>query len=256
MRRCWLIFAVLVLMLAGCSAQNEVVSAEIVTDTKSTDEFFDEDFDLLEEELDEQQVDVPDPLEPVNRIMFGFNDVLYFWVVKPVAQGVKAVLPKDVRIGVRNFFDNITMPARFVNCHLQGKPRAADIELKRFWINTTEGILGFGDPATDKHNLEAQERDLGQTLGKAGLGNGFYLVLPLFGPSTLRDGVGLAGDQFLNPVRYVEPCEASLSISAGAKANEASFRIGEYESFKEEAIDPYVAMKEIYLQYRQKKLEE
>ena len=216
----------------------------------------DDDFDLLEDELTEQMVEVADPLEPLNRMMYHVNDTLYFWVLKPVAQTYKAVAPKPVRTGVRNFFQNLTTPVRFVSCVLQGKNKSAGTELRRFALNTTTGVLGIGDPAKDKWGLEPADEDLGQTLGKWGLGNGVYIVLPLFGPSTLRDSVGLVGDQFLNPVRYVEPTETSIGISAGKMTNENSFRIGEYEDFKSAALEPYVAMREAYIQYRNKQIKE
>jgi phospholipid-binding lipoprotein MlaA len=222
----------------------------------ANEEAADDDFDLLEEEFAEQMVEVADPLEGLNRIMFGINDILYFWVAKPVTQVYEGVVPAPVRIGVGNFFHNLTTPIRFVNCHLQGKVDAADIELKRFLINTTSGILGFGDPARDKMGLEPVEEDLGQTLAVHGFGNGFYMVLPLLGPSTLRDAVGFVGDQFLNPVRYVEPWEVSIGISGTKAVNEGSFHIGEYETFKSSAVDPYVAMRQAYIQYRAKQIKE
>jgi len=222
----------------------------------ANEEATEDDYDLLEEEFAEQMVEVADPLEGLNRIMFGINDILYFWVAKPVTQIYKGVVPEPVRISVDNFFHNLTTPIRFVNCHLQGKVDSADIELKRFLINTTSGILGFGDPARDKMGLEPVEEDLGQTLAVHGFGNGFYMVLPLLGPSTLRDTVGFVGDQFLNPVRYVEPWEVSIGISGTKAINEGSFHIGEYETFKSSAIDPYVAMRQAYIQYRTKQIKE
>ena len=216
----------------------------------------DEDFDLLEEELAEQAVDVADPLEPLNRLMFGVNDALYFWVAKPIVQVYKDVTPEPVRIGVRNFFHNLTTPIRLANCLLQGKGDSADTELRRFLVNTTEGVLGFGDPAKDKRGLEPAEEDLGQTLAIHGIDNGFYIVLPLLGPSTLRDSAGLVGDLFLNPVSYVEPFEISVAIWTGDIANEGSFHIGEYEDFKAAALEPYVAMRQAYIQYRNKQIQE
>jgi phospholipid-binding lipoprotein MlaA len=156
-----------------------------------------------------------------------------------------------------NFFQNLTTPVRFVNCHLQGKKTVADVELKRFWVNTTAGVLGFGDPAKDRHNLAPPTKeDLGQTIATYGVGDGFYLVLPIFGPSTLRDSVGMVGDMFLNPVFYVEPTEAAIGISATRVTNETSFHIGEYEAFKADALDPYVAMRNVYIQYRAQKIKE
>jgi len=216
----------------------------------------DDEFDLLEDELGEQVVEVDDPLEPLNRLMFGVNDTLYFWIVKPCVGAYKAVVPEPARIGVRNFFQNLTTPVRYVNCLLQGKGDSADIELRRFLVNTTVGVLGFGDPARDKYELQPVQEDLGQTLAIHGIGQGFYIVWPLFGPSTVRDSLGMAGDQFLNPVRYVEPWETSVGISAGTALNEGSFHIGEYEDFKSASLEPYVAMREAYIQYRNNKIQE
>jgi phospholipid-binding lipoprotein MlaA len=210
--------------------------------------------DELEAELSQKQVTIADPLEPVNRIMYGFNDVLYFWVVKPVTHVYAGVLPKPVRTGIGNFFHNVATPARLVNSVLQGKGSAAETELHRFAINTTAGVLGFGDPAHDRWGLEPAEEDLGQTLAVYGFGDGCYLVWPLLGPSTLRDSVGMVGDQFLNPVRYVEPSEVSIGISVESTVNEASLRIGDYEAFKSAAVDPYVAMRGAYVQYRKKQI--
>jgi len=216
----------------------------------------DDEFDLLEDELDEQIVELADPLEPLNRVMFNVNDTLYFWVFKPCAQTYKAVVPEPARTGVRNFFHNLNTPVRYVNCLLQGKGDSADTELRRFVVNTTVGVLGFGDPARDQYGLQPVQEDLGQTLAVHGMDQGFYIVWPLFGPSTVRDSLGMAGDMFLNPVRYVKPWKTSAGISAGKGINEGSFHVGEYEDFKSAALEPYIAMREAYIQYRNKKIEE
>jgi len=216
----------------------------------------DKDFDLLEEEVTSQMAEVADPLEPLNRLMFGVNDILYFWVVKPCAQLCKDVVPEPARLGVRNFFRNLATPIRLANCLLQGKGDSAGTELHRFLVNTTAGVLGFGDPARDKLGLEPADEDLGQTLAVYGLGDGFYILLPLLGPSTLRDTAGYVGDQFLNPLWYVEPTEVSIGISSGKIVNESSFHIGEYEAFKSAAVDPYVAMREAYIQYRNNQIQQ
>jgi phospholipid-binding lipoprotein MlaA len=260
---------ILTVLIAGCASSNNNAKFstaqqntlndpnDIEPDPISFDEAFaDEDFDLLEEELDEQVVEVADPLEPLNRLMFGVNDVLYFWVAKPCAETYKAVVPKPARTGVRNFFHNLTTPVRYVNCLVQGKGDGADIELRRFLVNTTVGVLGFGDPARDQYGLEPVQEDLGQTLAVHGIGQGFYIVWPLFGPSNVRDSAGMVGDMFLNPVRYVKPWKTSAAISAGKGINESSFHIGEYEDFKSAALEPYIAMREAYIQYRNKKIQE
>ena len=215
----------------------------------------DEDLDFLEEELTEPAVTISDPLESINRFMYNFNDATYTHVIRPVSKGYKAVTPKPARLGLRNFFSNLGAPIRFANCLLQGKGDAAWIEMQRFLVNTTAGVLGFGDPALDKHGLSAVEEDLGQTLATYGVGDGIYLVLPFLGPTTLRDTVGRVGDTFLSPVTYVEPAEAYLGVSALRLTNTYSIRGNEYESLKEDAIEPYSAMKNAYIQYRKNKVE-
>ena len=253
-----LAIVILALMAVGCAVSERTESSTF--DSQDSNELnvprVDEEFDLLDEELARQVVKVADPLQGWNRMMFNVNDRLYFWVLKPCAQGYKAVIAEPVRVGVRNFFNNLTTPVRLVNCLLQGKGDSAGTELNRFVVNTTVGVLGFCDPALDKWELKPAEEDLGQTLAVHGFSDGFYVVWPLLGPSTLRDSVGIAGDQFLNPVRYVEPAEASIGISAASATNESSFHIGEYESFKSAAVDPYVAMRGAYIQYRIKQIKE
>lgn len=254
-----LVIIILSLMTAGCAVSEKGTSSNHIAlaSEKQIETSADDDFDLLEEEITEQTIEIADPLEPLNRVMFHVNDGLYFWVIKPVTEVYTNITPKPAKIGIRNFFNNLTTPIRFVSCHLQGKTATADIELNRFLINSTVGILGFGDPAKDQHGLEPPEyEDLGQTLATYGLGNGFYIVWPLLGPSTARDSIGTVGGLFLNPVYYVEPTETAISISAVKFTNESSFHIGEYETFKDASLDPYVAMREVYIQYRNKQIKE
>ena len=239
---------------AGCasSARNTPnLPAASPVEVNSSDEAA---FDEFETELSQGQMAVPDPIESWNRSMFGINDRFYFWVAKPVMQTYEKIVPRPARVYIGNFFKNLTTPARYVNCLLQGKGPEADRELRRFGINTTAGVLGFGDPAYDRWGLKPAKEDLGQTLAVYGLGDGFYVVWPLLGPSTLRDSVGMVGDGFLNPVRYVKPLETSIGISAVDAANDGSFHIGEYEAFKSASVDPYVAMRGAYIQYRKKQI--
>jgi len=230
-------------------------AGQIPSDPDIIEDKSDEDF--FEEEFEEDKVEVADPFSPWNRAMFHFNDKLYFWVVKPLARGYKAVAPDFVRIGVKNFFRNITTPIRLVNCMLQAKGNAAGVEFSRFVVNTTIGVLGFGSPADKYPKLAPPDaEDLGQTFGNYGLGNGFYIVWPIFGPSTLRDSIGRVGDFFLDPVSYVEPTEVSMGIRGFDMVNNTSFRIGDYESLKKSAIDPYTALRDVYLQVRENKVKE
>lgn len=261
MKKLALIIFVLALTVitTGCATDKKIpILSQVMSiiDPNKPHKAEDKDFEAISDELEEQMVTVPDPLQSLNRTMFQINDRFYFWILKPVTKTYKGITTEPFRIGVSNFFNNVATPVRFVNCLLQGKTDSAGTELRRFAVNTTVGILGVGDPAKDKYGLQQTNEDLGQTLGVYGLKNGFYLVLPVLGPSTLRDTAGFIGDQFLNPIRYVEPTELSIGISAGKFTNEATFHIGEYEGFKSDAIDPYVAMRDVYIQYRSKKVEE
>jgi phospholipid-binding lipoprotein MlaA len=214
------------------------------------DEFF-------EKEFETHHVQVADPLYIWNKGMYHVNDKIYFWLLKPLSKGYRAITPVIFRIGVRNFFHNLTMPIRFVNCLLQGKGNEAASELTKFFINTTIGILGLGNPASQYPQLVVpDEEDLGQTFAKYGIGNGFYIVWPLLGPSTLRDSIGMFGDSFLYPVNYVTPAAVELSIRGLDVVNQTSFHIGEYEALKEASVDPYVAIRNSYLQYREKKIKQ
>lgn len=254
-----IVFCLLAIMTTGCATNgNSPISMQTPSDPLEMDDpnAIDDDFAFLEDKLVEEKIEVPDPLEPVNRVMFGFNDVLYFWVAKPILGAYAGIMPEPARLGIRNFFNNASTPVRLVNCLLQGKFDDANTESRRFVVNTTVGILGFGDPALDQHGWEPVKEDLGQTLGIYGFDEGFYIVWPFFGPSTARDSVGMAGDQFLNPLRYVEDREASIALSVTKGVNAGSFQIGTYEEFKEEAFEPYIAMREFYVQYRRKQIEE
>ena len=252
-----LVIVVLVGTISGCAVTEKNTSTmQVSSIDSSTGSAKNNDFDLLEEDFAEQTVEVADPLEPLNRTMYHVNDTLYFWVVKPVSHAYTGVIPEPARTGIHNFFNNITTPVRFVNCLLQGKSEGAGTEFHRFSINTTIGILGFGDPALDQYGLGPVREDLGQTLAVYGLGDGFYIVWPLLGPSNLRDSLGMVGDWFLNPVSYVETTEAAIGISAVRYTNESSFHIDEYEAFKSMTIEPYVGMREAYIQYRHKQIQE
>jgi phospholipid-binding lipoprotein MlaA len=202
----------------------------------------------------ETRIEIADPLEPFNRAMYHFNDKLYFWVLKPVAQGYGKVVPEPARISVSNFFKNLAFPIRFVNCLLQANFTGAAAELGRFTINTLWGIGGLLDPASSKEiQLSKQDQDFGQTLGSYGLGQGFFITWPLFGPSTLRDTLGLVGDGFLTPATYLSPWYAGTGTRVVDRVNDTSLSLGDYESLQEAAIDPYVAIRDAYVQYRWKK---
>lgn len=198
---------------------------------------------------------IPDPLEPMNRVFFEFNDKLYFWVFKPVSTVYADLFPELARVMIRNFFSNLYMPIRGANCLLQGKFEAFGKELVRFVVNSTAGFLGLQDVAKQALHWDKQDEDFGQTLAFYGLGPGFYINLPVLGPSSLRDTVGWVGDQFVNPVDFFgERLVYNISVRCYDWVNNTSLRLGEYESFKKAALDPYIAMRDAFYQYRQNQI--
>ncbi len=204
--------------------------------------------------------EIPDPLIAWNWKWFTFNDKFYTYLWEPLAEGYGYVVPEVARKGVRNFFSNLTTPVRLVNCMLQGKWDDAGNETARFLINTTAGVLGFGDPAFEDYGPPKDE-DFGQTLGYWGLNDGFFLTWPFLGPSSLRDTIGFVADGFLNPISWIDgnpnkTTPTKIAIRAYEKFNATSFQIGEYDRLKGMALDPYVAIRNIYFQNRQKKIAE
>ncbi|MEJ2588521.1 MAG: VacJ family lipoprotein [Deltaproteobacteria bacterium] len=194
---------------------------------------------------------IPDPLEPMNRAFFQFNDKLYFWVLKPVSEGYGWAVPQTARVCVRNFFSNLIMPIRAISCLLQGKIKGLGIEVLRFVVNSTVGFAGFQDVARQQMDLPMQDEDLGQVFAFYGIGPGFYIDLPILGPSSLRDTVGWAGQLYLNPLDYiVKDWWPNIGIRSYDLVNRTSLRIGEYEDLKRASLDPYVALRDAYHQYR------
>jgi phospholipid-binding lipoprotein MlaA len=225
-------------------------------DLSDEDLDFDKELDFLEEP-EEEVVTVADPLEPLNRAIYHFNDKLYFWFLKPAARGYNYVFPEEFRIHVRNFFINLLFPVRFVNSILQGNFDGAAVEISRFVVNSTLGIGGLFDPSSRGLRLPMQDEDLGQTLGVYGLGNGIFITVPVLGPHTARSLVGWVGDGFLDPITwYVQPMLLSWGVKGYKKFNEVSLTLGDYEALKEAAIDPYVAIRNAYVQYRDTKVKE
>lgn len=194
---------------------------------------------------------VPDPFEDFNRAMFQFNDFLYFYLLKPAGIGYKALVPQPMRIGLRNAFYNIRFPVRFVNDVLQGKIANAGREILRFLVDTIFGFGGLVRCSRDHELLNPAPQDLGRTFATWGIGPGPYFVWPFFGPKTLRETVGDIGDTFADPIFWTTPpWYTPYLIRAGETINTVSLQIGEYEALKEAAIDPYTAMKDIYMQFR------
>lgn len=238
----------------GTALEDTAAEPDAAIEEESGD--FDEDFDdEFADDFDDdfgngaEPLKVSDPLEPINRGFFWFNDKLYFYVLKPVAKAFR-VLPEGARASIANFFQHWTTPARFVSCLMQAKLNDAGTELGRFVINTTLGIGGLFDPAKEKAGLRRKDEDFGQALGAYGVGPGIYLVVPVFGPRNVRDGLGGIVDGMMDP-RYILLEEDEYWVTRGVDAvNELSLDKDTYEAIKRDALDPYLFIRDAYMQNR------
>ncbi len=190
-----------------------------------------------------------DPIEPVNRQIFAFNQAADRYVLKPVAQAYEEV-PKQVRDIIRNFIRHVASPVVLANDLLQGDLDRAGDTAARMYINTF--TLGLGDMASPRYPYHSE--DFGQTLGTYGAGEQFYLVLPLLGPSSGRDALGLVADIFLNPLFYVDATAATAynASSTGVEGIDLRTRnLGTIEELKRDSVDFYARMRSLYLQRRE-----
>jgi len=232
-------------------------------------EFFDP-FD----ESDHTQTREYDPLEPVNSAIFEFNYRLDKYVVKPAAKVYNFFIPPDVQQSFSNVFQNIRFVPRLFNNLFQAKFQGAGIELSRFLINSTLGVGGLFDPARIMFELETPQEDLGQTLGAYGVPPGPFLMIPVLGPFTLRDGIGFIGDTFLDPFNwlvlpFIEVADAPrlvqhdptilysrLGMSAGEAVNLRALTLEKFQGVEEGTLDLYGAVRNAYLQQRLKAIQE
>jgi phospholipid-binding lipoprotein MlaA len=210
----------------------------------------DEDEEKFEDEIMEY-----DPWESFNRTMFDFNRKLDRFVLKPVARVWNFVVPDLAQQSLANAFDNIAMPRRFLNSLFQLKPEGAGRELARFFLNISMGVGGFFDVATEL-GVPRSEEDTGQTLGYWGVGPGPYLVLPFLPPLTLRDGFGFAADGAMQPISYVAPFAATVGMRGGQIVNDRSLNLETFEEFEQMTFDLYSAVRNAYLQRRQRLIQE
>ena len=238
--------------LFGCSVQNERSSrvytlpedAALASDSAAP----------LSTPRESETMDY-DPWESFNAWSFSFNfDVLDHYALKPAAKIWSRALPEEVRVHLANAFDNLGVPRRFVNKILQARVPAAGEELARFLLNTTLGLAGFFDVAS-RFGLEKTESDTGQTLGVYGIKPGPYLVLPTLPPLTVRDAVGYAADSFMDPLSYlVTPLLADVGRSAAHTINERADHMTEYDDVEDTSLDLYAAVRNGYLQRREKSI--
>ncbi|SEI98972.1 phospholipid-binding lipoprotein MlaA [Azotobacter beijerinckii] len=193
-----------------------------------------------------------DPWEGFNRPIFRFNDTLDRYFMKPVAKGYQAIAPQFVEDGVHNAYRNIGDVGNLANNLLQAKFHDAGVDTSRLLLNTTVGVLGVVDVGT-KMGLDRNDEDFGQTLGAWGVPSGHYVVLPFFGPSTIRDTGGLVGDAFTKPYPYMESTAARYGLFVGEVVDtRASLLAAE----KVITGDRYIFIRDAYLQNREFKVKD
>lgn len=198
---------------------------------------------------------IADPAEPINRCTFWLNHQLYNYVLRPISNVYEFVLPRPARNAVHNVFDNAEYPVRVVNHALQFEFKRADLETRKFFVNSVAGIGGIlkvSDKIPALSNIPSA--DTAQTFAKWGIGHGAYVVLPVLGPRSVRDTVGMAGDYALNPISWLSyggvGGATTLAISGPSAAQNMNERIRIYDSATKNAIDPYIAVRTGYVQYR------
>ena len=200
--------------------------------------------------------DVYDPFEPVNRQVFAFNEAADKAVLGPVSDAYVTITPEFARIGIGNFLSNLSSPVVFVNDVLQGEGQRATDTAFRFVINSTFGIGGLLDPAEHELGVEKHREDFGQTLGVWGVSSGPYLVIPLLGPTNLRDGIGMGVDTAIDPMTWIEFDDPDLDdqialtrgILGGLEARAALD--AELETLRAQP-EPYVALRRAYSSARE-----
>ena len=280
MKNFYISLAIVLFVLQGCATKEataelnqpqvktEMTTSGIVPNDTTDIQESEEQIDEFEEEFSAQEANTTsDPLSGYNRVMTSFNDTFFTYLLNPVAKGYAYIIPEPLRIGISNAYDNIRFPIRFTNNLLQLKFQNSSDELERFIINSTVGVAGLMDVASDHMTtpIPAHDEDFGQTLGHYGVGSGFHIVLPFFGPSNARDTLGLVADGYISPLIYIENLEKykipnnadqSLGILTVDIINKTSLHLGEYESLKKDAIDLYPFLRDTYEQKRNSDIEE
>ena len=243
-----LILIVVLIFCAGFSQAIDKSEGPVFPDLLTAKFLEDEEFDKFDEENESL---ISDPFEPMNRVFFEFNDKMYEWVLKPFTDGYIWFVPKEIRISFNNFFSNLAMPVRLLNSLLQANFEDAGIILSRFAINTTLGIYGLADVASVEFDIQPKRADFGQTLGKWGVGEGVYFCWPLLGPSSVRGSVGLVVDAYTHPIPYFQEDNfLGLAYYTSYKLNTLSLNRNLYEDLKRFSLDPYIASKIAYYEYR------
>ena len=198
---------------------------------------------------------VPDPWEGFNRKMHGFNNAADKFVLRPLAVGYKKITPEPVQAGVSRFFANLSMPVTVVNQALQGRPGDAARSLGRFAVNTTVGVVGVFDPASHFGMLSRDDEDFGQTLATWGWRDSRYLVLPLLGPRTVRDALGIVGDQPLSPIAQIQDSGVASGLQA-LEIVDVRTQLLPMDNFRRDALDDYLLVRDAWIQRRNHQIQQ
>jgi len=190
-----------------------------------------------------------DPYEPFNRAMLDFNLALDKALLRPVTSVYREAVPNPIQTGIHNFLQNLRGPVIFANDLMQGEIDRAGTTLLRLAVNSTIGILGVNDFATQA-GIEKHNEDFGQTLATWDVEAGPYLVLPIFGPSNPRDGIGLLGDRLLDPLTWFAPFEFQVGRAIGSAVDKRSQTFDQFNDLERNSLDFYSAVRSLYRQKR------
>jgi phospholipid-binding lipoprotein MlaA len=190
-----------------------------------------------------------DPYEPFNRTMLEFNLFLDRAILRPVSYVYKEGVPEPIRTNIHNFLENLRAPITFANDVMQGEMDRAGNTLLRFGMNSTFGVIGINDLAAEM-GFPKHEEDFGQTMATWEVDSGPYLVLPIFGPSNPRDGMGLLVDSLMDPFRWTTPWEFRLGVMAGRAVDKRARNYDAIEDLQKNSLDLYAAVRSLYRQRR------
>lgn len=198
---------------------------------------------------------IRDPWEGFNRKVHSFNNAADELVLRPVAAGYKKITPEPVQASVSRFFSNLSMPATIVNQALQGRPGDAARSLARFAVNTTIGLVGMFDPASHIGMPMRDDEDFGQTLATWGWRDSRYLVLPLLGPHTVRDALGIVGNWPLSPISQVQDSGAASGLHL-LEIVDVRTRLLSTDQFRRDALDDYLFVRDAWVQRRNHQIQQ
>ena len=213
----------------------------------------DDPFEVDFGEEEDVVLQVSDHIEPVNRVFDGFNRWFYRTIGRPVAKGYQKVLPRRGRNGIRNIFRNLSSPVRVINSGFQGKMEKSGKELSRFLLNSVFGVAGIFDVAKYQFGIDPPApEDFGQTLGKAGIGEGTYLVMPFMGPTNIRDVFSSVVDGVIDPSSYLLPHDPwwLTGVNALKTVHGISEHMPRIDAIERDALDPYLMLRDGFIQVR------